>query len=107
MGSEPLRAEHIGKGAVANVEAAGISTECGHHQSDAVAREAAPGDADGARDDARYGVQVSRDLATGTAWLMAKSQTLDGNGIVKATAYSRGGTWIVVARDPNPIATAL
>src|SRR5215471_13024182 len=65
MRGEGERAEHIGEGTVAHVEAAGIGAERRHHQARAVARKTAPAHAAPARAQARHRMQVACDLARG------------------------------------------
>ena len=110
MRGEGERAEHVGEGAVADVEAAGIGAEGRHHHALAVGGEAAAADRAAALRDARRpdadGRRSRRRARRAVgSWRNISAPIASVAGERAADAVGRIG--IVIAGDPDPVAAAL
>src|SRR6185437_892762 len=101
------RAENIGKGRVTHIQTAGKSAEGGQDHPRLVGGEAAAANGAPAMRNARDRVQMPGDLAGSAFRLMAEGQTAHGEAAMESATNVGRRIGIVIAGDPDPVASAL
>jgi len=103
------RTEDLRKRGVADIEAACVGPEGRHHQATSIADETTPRQGASASADARDRMQMAGDFARAFLRhrLVAKQQRTKRQRFGKNAANAIGRIRVVVAGDPDPVATAL